>query len=174
LAYEAHEFHGASIVYDAGGVRVRSVPVDHKDGNPAYGFVIDYAGRRVILSGDCTFSEDLATIGDADLVLHNVFAPSAGLLARDSFKCDVAKKLATPEDAARVFHMNSAKLAVYTHVIPMDSTEQQIIERTRSAGYAGPLVMGADRMQIVVGDEIVVLPPGSLESIPEVTRRGHG
>jgi ribonuclease Z len=174
LAYEAHEFEGATLVYDAGGVRVRSVPVDHKDGNPAYGFVIDYGQRRVILSGDCTYSEALATVGDADLVLHNVFAPSAELLERDSFKRDVAKKLATPEDAARVFRRNGTKLAVYTHVIPMDSSDRDIIDRTRSAGYAGRLVMGADRMQIVVGAEIVVIPPGSLERIPEVTRRGHG
>ena len=174
LAYEAHEFEGAAIVFDSGGIRVRSVPVDHKDGNPAYGFVIDYRGRRVILSGDCTYSEALASVGNADLVLHNVFAPSAELLERDPFKRDVAKKLATPEDAARVFRMNGTKLAVYTHIIPLDSTEQDIIDRTRAAGYDGRLVIGADRMQIIVGDEIVVNPPGSLENIPEVTRRGHG
>ena len=174
LAYDVHEFEGATIVYDMGGVRVRSVPVDHKDGNPAYGFVVDYDGRRVILSGDCTYSEDLATIGDADVVLHNVFAPSAELLARDSFKRDVAKKLATPEDAARVFSKNATKLAVYTHIIPMDTSDQDIIDRTRSAGYAGRLILGADRMQIIVGDKIVIVPPGSLEHIPEVTRRGHG
>lgn len=174
LDFVAHEFEGATTIYDKSGLSVRSVPVDHKDGNPAYGFVIGYRGRRIILSGDCTYSEALATVGGAEVVLHNVFAPSEALLESDPFKRDVAKKLASPEDAARVFRTNDTKLAVYTHIIPMDSTDEDIISRTRSAGYTGRLVMGADRMQIIVGSEIVVIPPSALEDVPEVTRRGHG
>ena len=174
LDYEVEEFAGSATIYAASGVTVTSVPVEHKDGNPAYGFVVDYGGRRVILSGDCTYSEALAHIGSADVVLHNVFAPSAALLARDSFKRDVAEKLASPEQAAAIFTSNSAKLAVYTHVIPMDSSAQGIIDRTRSAGFDGPLVIGADRMQIMVGEESTIVEPPPLTDVAEVTSRGHG
>jgi ribonuclease Z len=174
LDYDAYEFSGAATVYQANGVTVSSIPVEHKDGNPAYGFVIEYAGRRVLLSGDCTYSEGLAAIRDVDVVLHNVFAPSAALLERDPFKRDVAEKLASPEQAAAVFSSSRTRLGVYTHVIPMDSSEQTIIDRTRSGGYAGKLVIGADRMQILVGNEITVNAPRPLTDVAEVTMRGHG
>jgi ribonuclease Z len=90
LDFTVSEFAGRDLVYSASGLEVTAIPVDHKDGNPAFGFVIDYRGRRVILSGDCTLSEDLAEAGPADVVVHNVFAPSAGLLERDRFKKLVA------------------------------------------------------------------------------------
>ena len=174
LEFDADEFAGRAVVFQKSGVTVTSVPVDHKDGNPAYGFIIDYAGRRIVLSGDCTYSPDLAAVDGADVVLHNVFAPSAELLARDSFKRDVARKLASPEQAAAVFAGSRTKLAVYTHVIPMDSTSQGIIDRTRAGGYDGPLVIGADRMQILIGDEISIIEPRPLTDVAEVTMRGHG
>jgi ribonuclease Z len=174
LDFDGYEFAGAATVFQKNGVTVTSVPVEHKDGNPAYGFVIDFAGRRAVLSGDCTYSEPLAEIRGADVVLHNVFAPSAALLARDPFKKDVAEKLASPEQAAAIFSSSQTKLGVYTHVIPMDSSEQTIVDRTRAGGYSGPLVIGADRMQILVGDEVTVIEPRPLTDVAEVTSRGHG
>jgi ribonuclease Z len=174
LDFSVHEFDEPGVVYAANGLTVAAVPVDHKDGNPAFGFVIDYRGRRVILSGDCTFSEELANAGPADLVVHNVFAPSPELLARDPFKKIVAEKLASPEQAAEVFRRTQAKLGVYTHVIRLDSTYEDILKRTRSAGFDGPLIVGADRMKIHVGDKVEVLEPTSLNDLAEVTGRGHG
>lgn len=151
------------------------MPVDHKDGNPAFGFVVDYARHKVVLSGDCTLSEDLIRVGTgADLVVHNVFAPSPALIARDAHKRAVGEKLASPEQNAEVFRRTGTRLGVFTHVIRLDSTYDDIIDRTRAAGYSGPLVVGEDRMVIEIGDKVQVLPPLAPELIAEVTSRGHG
>jgi ribonuclease Z len=174
LDFSVHEFEGRSVIYQTNGLTITSIPVDHKDGNPAFGFVVNYKDRRIILSGDCTFSEDLASAGPADVVIHNVFAPSSDLLARDPFKRRVAEKLASPEQAGEVFRRTNTKLAVFTHVIRMDSTEQDIIDRTRLVGYNGALIIGEDRMRIDIGDRPVIVDPIPLSEISEVTSRGHG
>jgi ribonuclease Z len=159
LAFAAHEFEGAKVIYETGGVSVTSVPVDHKEGNPAFGFVVEHAGRKLVLSGDCTLSEALIAAGKgADVVIHNVYAPSQALLARDANKRKVAEKLATPEQAAGVFIRTGARYGVYSHVILLDSTEAEVITRTRAAGYAGPLVVGNDLMTITIGETITVSP----------------
>lgn len=174
LDYHIVEFSGRTEIYRSNGVVVTAVPVDHKDGNPAYGFLIDYAGRRIILSGDCTFSEDLANAGPADVVVHNVFAPSAELLARDPFKRTVAEKLASPEQASEVFRRSAARLGVYTHVIRMDSTYAQIVERTRIAGFHAPLIVGEDRMRITISHDVRIEHPCDLRELADVTQRGDG
>jgi ribonuclease Z len=169
------EFEGEGVIYDHNGVSVVSVPVDHKDGNPSFGFIVAYAGRKVVLSGDCTLSEDLIRAGmNADLVVHNVFAPSAELVGRDPHKRRVAEKLASPEQAGEVFLRTGTRLGVFTHVIRMDSSYDDIITRTRAAGYAGPLTIGEDRMVIEVGDAVYVAGPQAIESVGDVTSRGDG
>lgn len=176
LEIEATEFTGQGMIYDAGGVSVEAVPVEHHDGNPAFGFIVRHAGATLVLSGDCTYSAELTAAGkDADLVVHNVFAPSPDLLAVDAHKARVACKLASPEEAAAVFVGTGTRCAAYTHIIRIDSSLDDIVQRTRAAGYSGMLVMGEDRMAIEVGDEdIRVVPPPSLDEVIDVTKRGDG
>ena len=160
LAWNAHEFAGNRLIYRSGGVSVTSIPVDHKEGNPAFGFVVEYAGRKVVLSGDCTFSPMLVEAGKgADVVIHNVFAPSAAMLRRDPNKRKVSEKLASPEQAAEVFLRTGTRYGVYSHVILLDSTEAEVVARTRVAGYIGPLCVGQDLMRIHIGNTIEVEGP---------------
>jgi ribonuclease Z len=157
LAFKAHEFTEGAVVYQQGGVTVTSVPVDHKEGNPAFGYVVEFAGRKLVLSGDCTLSPALIAAGKgADVLIHNVFAPSPALLARDANKRQVAEKLASPEQAAEVFVGTGARQGVYSHVILLDSTEADVVRRTRAAGFKGPLVVGNDLMTINIGELISI------------------
>lgn len=175
LHIDVQEFESGGIVFKEGGIVIRAVEVDHKDGNPAFGFVVEYGARKVVLSGDCTLSENLIAAGKgADLVVHNVFAPTPALLARDPHKRRVAEKLTSPEQAAEVFQRTGARLGVYTHVIRMDSSLADIVRRTREAGYAGPLTVGEDRMVIEVNADVTVIPPSQTVHLKEVTSRGHG
>jgi ribonuclease Z len=161
LAWDALEFTGAGVVYAGGGVTVASVPVDHKEGNPAYGFVVECGGRKLVLSGDCTLSEGLIAAGrGADVVIHNVYAPSPGLLARDANKRVVAQKLASPEQAAEVFRRTGTRYGIYSHAILLDSTKAEVMERTRRAGYGGPLMIGEDLMTVSIGEAIDVVVKG--------------
>jgi ribonuclease Z len=160
------------VVFDEDGVTVTAFPVEHDDGNPAYGFRIDHAGHSVLLSGDTTLNDNVIKYGaKADVIVHNVIAFSQRLSQMPEMK-GVLAKLTTPEQAAEVFKRDAPKMAVFSHIVTKELNGSkgldEIIARTRAAGYDGPLTMGRDRMTITVGDTVEVLPPRSLDDLPDL------
>jgi ribonuclease Z len=157
------------VVYDQGGVTVTAFPVEHHDGNPAFGYRLDAAGRSVVLSGDTTYSENVVKYGmKTDLIVHNVVAFSDAMTQAGTLK-PVLDKLTTPEQAAEIFSKTGPRLAVFSHIVkkelPGDAGDTVLIERTKRAGYAGPLAIGQDRMTIDVGDQIKIVPPLAIDGI---------
>jgi ribonuclease Z len=168
LDITVHEI-APGVVYDEGGVKVTAFPVEHDDGNPAFGYRIDAAGRSVLLSGDTTYSDNVVKYGmKDDLIISNVVAFSDAMTRAGVLK-PVLNKLTTPEQAAAIFAKTQPRLAAYSHVVkkelPGDAGDGVIIERTRKAGYDGPLVMGQDRMTIAVGNAVTIAPPEAIEGI---------
>jgi ribonuclease Z len=168
LDITVHEI-APGLVYQDAGIKVTAFSVEHDDGNPAFGYRIDAAGRSVLLSGDTTYSENVVKFGTgADLIVSNVVAFSEPLTKSGILK-PVLDKLTTPEQAAAIFSKAKPRLAVYSHIVkkelPGDEGDDVVIKRTRAAGYDGPLIMGKDRMIVDVGDEVKVLPPPAIEGI---------
>ena len=85
--------------------------------------------------------------------------------------------LALAEQAAEVFKRAKPKLAVYSHIVTKElqgkKGEDQIIDRTRAAGYDGPLLMGVDRMVLEIAGDVKVLPPRSLDDLPNLDSKGQ-
>ena len=165
------------MVFDRDGVKVTAFPVEHADGNPAFGYRVDFHGRSVVLSGDTTLNENEIKHGTgADLIVHNVIAFSDRLSQLPEMK-GVLAKLTTPEQAAEVFKRAKPKLAVYSHIVTKElqgkKGEDAIIARTRAAGYDGPLVMGLDRMAIEIGDGVKVTAPRSIDDLPNLDSKGQ-
>jgi ribonuclease Z len=151
------------VVQNEAGVRVTAIPVDHADGNPAFAYRIDHEGRSILLSGDTTYDPRLvAAARGVDLIVHNVVAFSPRLSALPEMQ-GVLAKLTTPEQAARVFVEARPRLAIFSHIVkkelPGRAGDRLILNRTRKAGYSGPLAMGRDGMTIDIGDRIRIMPP---------------
>jgi ribonuclease Z len=168
LDITVHEI-SPGVVYDAGGIKVTAFQVEHDDGNPAFGYRIDAAGRVILLSGDTTYSENVVQNGmNADLLVSNVVAFSDAMEKAGTLK-PVINKLTTPEQAAAIFLKTRPRLAVFSHIVkkdlPGDAGDNVVIERARKAGYDGPLVMGQDRMTIEVGDQVTAEPPQPISGI---------
>jgi ribonuclease Z len=168
LDIKVHEI-APGVAYDDSGIKVTAFQVEHADGNPAFGYRIDTAGRSVLLTGDTTYSENVVKYGmNADLLVSNVVAFNDAMTKAGVLR-PVLDKLTTPEQAAMIFSKTRPRLAIFSHIVkkelPGDAGDNAIIERTRTAGYAGPLVMGQDRMTINVGKEVKVAPPQSIEGI---------
>jgi ribonuclease Z len=170
LDVDVHEI-ASGIVYDDGGVKVTAFSVQHDDGNPAFGYRIDCAGRSVVLSGDTTYSDNVVKFGTgADLIVSNVVAFSEPMTRAGILK-PVLDELTTPEQAAAIFSKAKPRLAIYSHIVkkelPGQVGDEMVIKRTRAAGYDGPLIIGQDRMIVDVGDDVRVLPPPSIEGIAD-------
>jgi len=176
LAIQTHVV-SAGVVSERNGVKITAFPVEHADGNPAFGYRVDWNEHRVLLSGDTTLHENVIKHGTgADLIVHNVIAFSDRLSQMPEMKCVLAK-LTTPEQAAEVFKRTKPKLAVYSHIVTKElqgkKGEDQIIARTRASGYDGPLVMGLDRMAFEIADGVKVIAPQSIDELKNLDSKGQ-
>jgi ribonuclease Z len=162
LRVTVHEIQ-AGVVFDRGGVRITAFPVEHADGDPAFGYRVEMKQGTVLLTGDCTYGGALAQqAGPVDVVISNVAAATRELAATARVK-PVLAKLMSPEQAAELFVQTQPRLAVYSHIVkkglPGAAGDAEIVRRTRAAGYNGPLLVGADHTAIVVDKAIRVEHP---------------
>jgi ribonuclease Z len=171
IATDVHEI-APGVVYDQGGVRVTAFLVEHADGDPAFGYRIEAAGRSVVLSGDTTRDAHVqAAATNADLLVHNVIAMSPRLSALPEMQ-GVLAKLTTPDQAAGLFAAARPRLVVYSHIVKKELSgpagDAAVLARTRAAGYAGPLQIAQDRMVVEIGAAIRVIPPGPTGDLPDL------
>ena len=138
------------------------------------GIGFDYQGHSVVFSGDTTASPNLVQHAQgADVLVHEVLVSFPGATpANDS----ILSYHSTPEQAAATFNQVAPKLAVYTHIVDQTAGGARgLIDRTRAAGYAGPLEVGQDLTLIEIGDAVSVLrcPSASSPSIAAVTNGNY-
>jgi ribonuclease Z len=151
------------LVYNGNGVTVRAFEVDHSPIEPAYGYRIDYAGHSVGLSGDTIYSDNLVRhLQGVDLLVHEVaFADEEE--SRNDFQRSVVATHTSPRAAGRVFQATQPILAVYTHVITFDSSNDERLVSETTPTYSGAVVVGEDLMVIEVGDDVRVIGKNSYE-----------
>jgi len=160
VAIESHEVE-QGIVYEEHGIRVIAFEVDHGPVKPAFGYRVDFSGHSVVLSGDTRFSENLVRFAQgADVLIHEVLDLDAYRQADTIYAPEQIQKViahhTTAEQAGIVFSRVKPKLAVYSHIVPIDAPN--LLAATRR-NYSGPLELGEDLMSIDVGAEIRVHHP---------------
>jgi len=157
------------LFYEKDGMRITAfevehMPVDFKTGKPlkfrgqTLGFRIDYKGRSVVFSGDTRSTEKskLLEYGkNADVLIHEVQVPSPGN-SKEAKLANVSLPVhSTPEQTSFIFTQTKPRMAVYSHIIPPDTSAEQLIEASRPF-YKGPLTVAHDLMKITIGDEIII------------------
>lgn len=151
------------VVFEKGGLTITAFEVDHAPVRPAFGFRVDYAGRSLVLSGDTRVSENLVRHAQgADLLVHEVASPES--FQRAGVRPERAKSVlehhVTPEQAGEVFAKTNPRLAVYSHIVQADASEQDLLPPTRRA-YSGAVEVGEDLMVILVGEKVEVRRPSA-------------
>jgi ribonuclease Z len=146
-------------IYENGGVRVVAFGVDHSPVSPALGYRVEYGERKVIISGDTKYSENLIenSMG-VDLLIHEVAGASEAMLTTSQGVQRAFAHHTTAQQAGRIFTITEPKLAAYSHVVMFGVDEAYLLSETRLT-YDGPLVLGQDLMRFVVGDEVEVIAP---------------
>ena len=123
---------------------------------PALGYRIDYAGRSVVISGDTTYTENLARHAKgADVVIHEMVMVSEAMLERNPRLRRVSEYHATPAEAARTFAEAAPRLGVLVHLLPFGLSEADALAAVR-AGWDGEVRIGRDLMAIDVGEAVHV------------------
>lgn len=160
------------VAYDADGVRVTAIRVNHAPIADAVGYRFDYKGRSVVLSGDTAAapSFDAAARG-ADLMVHEALQPALvksitrGLDARGATKTaqitrDIIGAHSTPEVAADSARAAGVQQLVLSHLVPV------LPSRFFYPAFLGDAKAHFDG-RITVGED------GMLFSLPAGTREIH-
>jgi ribonuclease Z len=157
MTIEPHAFHQDGVIFEEAGVKVTAFAVKHGERvKPAVGYRVDYRSRSVTISGDAQFDENLIRHAmGTDVLIHEVCAISERLTKKFPQLVSIAAVHTSPEEAGTVFSRVKPKLGVYTHLVTLDATPEEVVTRTRGI-YQGPLEAGEDLMRFIIGDSVTV------------------
>jgi ribonuclease Z len=156
------------IVIDDGGVKVSAFPVSHAPIEPAVGYVFEYKGRKVVISGDTTPSARVeAAAKGADVLIHEALAADlvglfeegarvAGRPNLEKIFKDIVDYHTTPEQAAEIAQRAGAAYLLLHHIVPalpVAALEGPFLGTSRTR-FSGPIKLGRD------GD-FISLPAGT-------------
>lgn len=151
-------------VYDQDGITVDATLVAHDPVKPALGYTLNYAGKKLFISGDTEISSVyLEAMKGADLVVHEAYAthmvrraiPQMRAIGRD-FDAEVIERTipyhADTIALAKQAEQSGTKHLVLTHMIPYPDG---FMARRLFAGgikdyYRGRLTVGEDGMLITL------------------------
>ena len=153
-------------VYENNGVKVTAIEVNHGDKiKPSFGYVVEYDGKKVVLSGDTKPDERVAKAAEgADVLIHEVAVIDPDLFKAYPNYRAIENHHTSPEEAGKIFAQAKPKLAVYSHIVfasqppTQDVPEDALLKRTRTT-YQGPLVIGHDLMSFVISDKVEAFTP---------------
>jgi ribonuclease Z len=153
-------------VYDRNGVKVTAIEVNHGEKiKPSFGYVVEFDGKKVVLSGDTRPDERVAKAAEgADLLIHEVAVIEPELSKSYPSYRAIEDHHTLPEDAGKIFASAKPKLAVYSHIVfatlkqAQDVPEDALIARTRTT-YSGPLIVGRDLMSFTISDKVEAFAP---------------
>ena len=142
------------LVYDNNGVKVTAIEVNHGEKiKPSFGYVVEYDGKKVVLSGDTKPDQRVVKAAEgADLLIHEVAVIDPDLFTAYPNYRAIENHHTSPEEAGKIFAQARPKLAVYSHIVfasqppTQDVPEDVLLKRTRTT-YQGPLVIGHDLMK---------------------------
>jgi len=148
----------AGVVYEAGGVKVTAIEVNHgKLIKPAFGYRIDYKGRSVVISGDTKYHPPLAEAGKGtDLFIHAVAAATPELLASKKMWRIILDHHTEPEDVGRIFAAAKPKMGALYHLVTLTNGKikppkmSDLMARLKTT-YKGPVTVGVDRTRFIIG-----------------------
>ncbi|QEY50721.1 MBL fold metallo-hydrolase [Legionella longbeachae] len=152
-------------VYKVPNIKITAFPVSHEPVYPALGYVINYKGCKIVISGDTKVNSTLtAHAKNADLLINEVLSNP---LNQETYQQSMAK--GNKLDAAfsletKNYHSDSLELAkmaqqakvkhlVLTHfvpAIPTTSDAQQAFVKGMSKYYTGHMVISADKDEIII------------------------
>ena len=168
-----------AVIYQENGVTIRSIPAIHAvDGSVS--FILEWNGLKFAFSSD-TYPNNwwMEHTKDADLAIHECFAPPSIMVDKQGFGVLDALNVATqvhtsPAMFGKVMSVIKPRMAVGYHVFADFDTKPQIMKEVRST-YDGPFELAVDYMVFnVTKDDIKVRMSAIDEDIwpePSVTEK---
>tara|TARA_B100000700_G_scaffold319982_1_gene416351 strand:+ start:1023 stop:2036 length:1014 start_codon:yes stop_codon:yes gene_type:complete len=155
------------VFYNKNGIKITAFDVAHLPMDPdteellglegaTFGYRVDYKGRSVVFSGDTRSlpgSKIIEISKGVDVLVHETQIPYPG----DSKEAKLANVSmivhSSPEQVAYVFNETRPRLGIYHHIIPPETTRDELLGMT---DYDGRMEVAEDLMTLMIGDEITI------------------
>jgi len=131
-------------IYKDSNITVTAFNVKHGQWENAFGFVFQTKDKKIVVSGDCTYSENLIKYAkDCDILVHEVYS-DAGLKKRTQRWQDYHSAFHTSTyQVADIANKVKPKLLILNHQLTFGSSLQSVLDEVNSK-YTGVVVNGAD------------------------------
>jgi ribonuclease BN (tRNA processing enzyme) len=131
-------------IYKDSNLTVTAFKVKHGQWENAFGFVFQTKDKKIVISGDCTYSENLIKYAkDCDILVHEVYS-DAGLKKRTQRWQDYHSTFHTSTfQLADIANQVKPKLLVLNHQLTFGTTLQSLLDEVQSK-YKGVVVNGSD------------------------------
>ena len=131
-------------IYKDSNLTVTAFNVNHGQWDNAFGYVFQTKDKKIVVSGDCTYSENLIKYAkDCDILVHEVYS-DAGLKKRTQRWQDYHATFHTSTyQLADIANKVKPKLLILNHQLTFGSTLQSLLDEVKSK-YTGVVINGSD------------------------------
>ena len=128
--------------------------VNHGHIEEAYGYKISVNNKRIVYSGDTSYSEKLVEMSmDIDLLIHEIAYASDLVQKKNPRLKKIIDSHTTITDLVNILNKTKPKLTVLTHALIFFETEENILNKIKE-NYSGEVIFAKDLMSIDIGEEI--------------------
>lgn len=145
LQVNVHEFAESGPVYSDTNVRVQAIAVPHGSWKLAFGYLIETDGRRIVISGDTSPTDAIATAcNGCDVLLHEVYsAERFAQLPRETRRYHAAFHTSTKE-LAELASKAKPKLLIMYHQLYFGEPSGVDLGGEVRRTYSGMVISGRD------------------------------
>ena len=131
-------------IYKDSNLTVTAFNVNHGQWENAFGYVFQTKDKKIVVSGDCTYSENLIKYAkDCDILVHEVYS-DAGLKKRTQRWQDYHATFHTSTyQLADIANKVKPKLLILNHQLTFGTSLQSLLDEVKSK-YTGPVINGSD------------------------------
>lgn len=131
-------------IYKDSNLTVTAFNVQHGQWDNAFGFVFQTKDKKIVISGDCTYSENLIQYAkDCDILVHEVYSDT-GLKKRTQRWQDYHSTFHTSTyQLADIANQVKPKLLILNHQLTFGTSLQSLLDEVKSK-YKGVVVNGSD------------------------------
>ena len=132
------------IIYKDSNVTVKAFRVEHGSWKEAYGYRFETKDKIIVVSGDCTYSENLiANSKDCDILVHEVYSQEGFSKRPLEWQAYHSQFHTSTKQLAAIANIVKPKLLLLTHQLIWSSTEGEMLKEITDL-YKGKTISGHD------------------------------
>jgi len=139
------EISDTGVIYKDKHINVEAIKVEHGSWKSAFGYKFSHNGQSIVVSGDTRVSPELIKAAKGvDILVHEVYSQVGFNKRAPVWQKYHSSFHTSTTQLAKIANQVNPKLLVLYHQLYWGSSDQDLIDEIRKAGYKGKVVSAAD------------------------------